>query len=348
MCAIVTHNARIVLVGVLGIALACSGGDGGGGEATEPSGTAVPECTPARPADADTTARTLAFEGLDRSYLLTIPEGYDGREGAPLVVNLHGFTADGASQNAITGMPEVAGARGYVVVTPDGGPLEIPAVLAGSGGAQYEGQRFWNMFGPGEVDFGPPRGQNIGIDSSEVGADDVGFVGALLDTLETELCVDSDRLYAAGMSNGAGMSAMLGCTLGDRLAAIAPVSGVNLTGKCPESGPVAVLAIHGDADDVVLYGGNGLLGLSFGNPSVPERMAQWAERDRCDPGPEVRRPETGLTIERWAGCARGVDVELWTIAGWGHAWPRAESPAEPGVIDATTVVLDFFDAHPRP
>jgi polyhydroxybutyrate depolymerase len=225
--------------------------------------------------------------------------------------------------------------------------VPIGLVPGAESAGQYQGQRFWNIFGPGNVDFGPPHGANLGIDSSQIGADDVGFTAELLNALERELCIDTHRLYATGMSNGAGMATMLGCALGDRLAAVAPVSGVNLTGKCPGRVPISVLAVHGDADDTVPYNGNGLLGYHFGNPSVQERMAQWAQRDGCSPQPVTKTPHPGLTVARWRGCVKGVDVQLWTIAGWGHQWPRARSAKQPGVIDATEVVLDFFDAHRR-
>ena len=36
-------------------------------------------------------------------------------------------------------------------------------------------------------------------------ADDVGFVAALLDKVEADLCVDPNRVYLTGMSNGAMM-----------------------------------------------------------------------------------------------------------------------------------------------
>ena len=305
-------------------------------------------CTPARPASAATVQATLPFGGLDRHYLLTIPPHYDGRSPAPLIVNLHGFGGNGQSQNADTEMPALAGARGYVVVAPDGGPLRVPLNLVpgAASASQYQGQPFWNIFEPGMVDFGPPHGQNLGIDASAVGADDVSFIGQLLDTLSGQLCIDGKRVYVAGMSNGAGMATTLGCALGSRLAAIVPVSGVNLTGKCPGRAPLSVLAIHGAADTTVPYAGNGLLGYHFGNPSVPERMAEWAQRDRCQPTPSVTHPHAGLTVEHWRGCTAGVDLQLWTIAGWPHRWPRAQASGDPGVIDATRVALDFF-AHQR-
>lgn len=316
-----------------------------------PAGAArTQRCTPARPSQPGTTEQALQFGGLDRPYELTIPKRYDGRRPAPLVVNLHGFGATGQAQDQSTHMPAEAGKRGYVVVAPDGGPLKIPLnIVPGAENAgQYEGMPFWNIFSPGVVDFGPPHGQNLGLDSSAVGADDVAFVSQLLDTLSGQLCLDANRVYVTGMSNGAGMASTLGCNLAGRLAAIAPVSGVNLTGACPGNGAVPVLAIHGAADHTAQYGGNGLLGFNFGNPSVPERMAAWAQRDGCKPKPTTKHPHTGLTVERWHGCAAHTDVALYTIAGWGHEWPRAKSPKDPGRIDATEVVLDFFDAHRRP
>jgi polyhydroxybutyrate depolymerase len=313
-----------------------------------PIGAGSKTCSPSRATDVGTTTRTLQQGDLQRRYLITIPERYNGRKPAPVVFNLHGFSSNGEAQNALTDMAQLAGKRGYVVVAPDGGPLKVPIGLVpgAENAGQFQGMPFWNLFGPGDVDFGPPRGSNLGVDSSLIGADDVSFVAQLLDGLEQELCIDTRRVYAAGMSNGAGMATMLGCTLGNRFAAIAAVSGVNLTGKCPGRGSVSVLAVHGDADDTAVYGGNGLLGFQFGNPSVPERMEQWAERDGCNAKPTTKK-RSGLTVTRWKGCAKGVDVQLWTIAGWGHEWPRAGTAKERGVIDATKVALDFFDAHRR-
>ena len=60
--------------------------------------------------------------------------------------------------------------------------------------------------------------ENLGIDSSAVGANDVGFVAQLLDTLSSQLCLDANRIYVTGMSNGAGMATTLGCNLAGRLA----------------------------------------------------------------------------------------------------------------------------------
>ena len=76
-------------------------------------------------------------------------------------------------------------------------------------------------------------------------------------------------------------------------------------------------------------------------------MAAWATYDGCDAEPAVDESTRGLVVTRWSGCDDDTAVELWTLAGWGHEWPRAGAATQPGVIDATTVILDFFDTNGR-
>jgi polyhydroxybutyrate depolymerase len=297
-------------------------------------------CSPARPAERGTTEHTLMHDGLERVYRVSIPGSYDGTTAAPLVVNLHGFGQNGELQNNTTDMPARAGARGYVVVAPDGAPLRLPAGPAGDAAKRYEGRPFWNFFGSTGVEFDEGRGATTApVEPSQLGADDVGFVRKLLNEVLDALCIDETRVYATGLSNGAGMATTLGCELGERLAAIAPVAGVNLTGACADDDQIAVLAVHGDADEAIHYDGNYLLGFEFGNPSVPDRMHQWARRNGCEPDPDVDEPADGVERSTWRECDPGAGTELWTIVGGPHAWPDGDP------IDTTEVVLDFFEEH---
>jgi polyhydroxybutyrate depolymerase len=337
---------RLAGVGAVLVAIAlglvgCRSGDDG-----EAGATAAPVCDPASgtPEPGSVPGR-ITVGGLQREFVVHAPPGYDGTEPAPLVLNLHGFGGDIESQDTSTDLPDAAGERGYIVVTPQGAPLDVPEDSpAAASAAGFEGVAFWNFFGsePGDVTV---NGETIPL--AEIGADDVAFIDALLDTVTEEYCVDAERVFSTGMSNGAGMSTTLGCELGERFAAIAAVAGVNLSSACPGDDPVSVLAIHGDADAIAGYAGDSLMGFDLGNPSVPERMAAWARHDGCDVEPRVDDSTPGLVVTRWTGCDDGTDVELWTLAGWGHEWPRAESPTRPGVVDATEAVLDFFDAHGR-
>jgi polyhydroxybutyrate depolymerase len=328
----------LLLIVVVALAVGACSDDGGGNEEATPSSDAGGGCGPARSADPGTTQAALEFDGDERTYELSIPPGYDGTTPAPLLLNLHGFGGDGASQNASTGMPEAAGERGYVVVAPDAGELSVPddSSLAAET-AEFDGLTFWNFFGDEGTGVTTESGEEISGD--DLGADDVGFLTALIDELSGQLCIDADRVYSAGMSNGAGMTTTLGCELGDRLAAIAAVSGVNLTGACAGDAPVPVLAIHGDADQLVPVEGHSLAGFDLGNPSVPDRMAQWAERNGCDRTATPDAPAEGVTRLTWSNCVPGVDTELWTLSEIGHEWTTGTP------IDATEVVLDFLDAH---
>lgn len=88
----------------------------------------------------------------------------------------------------------------------------------------------------------------------DVAGDSDKFIQTLLDRLGRESCVDPNRVFATGMSMGAGMANAVGCRLSDRIAAIAPVSGVygpNWADPCRPGHPVPVLAFHGLADPIV-------------------------------------------------------------------------------------------------
>ena len=63
--------------------------------------------------------------------------------------------------------------------------------------------------------------------------------------------VDPYRIYVAGHSNGGFMSYRLACTHADRIAAIVSLAGATFDtpADCSPTEPVAVLQIHGTADD---------------------------------------------------------------------------------------------------
>ncbi len=167
---------------------------------------------------------------------------------------------------------------------------------------------------------------------------------AFIDALEADLCVDGDRVFATGLSNGGFMAHHLACRLSDRIAAIAAVAGPNGTSPCTPSRPVPVLHIHGTADQIVPY--NGFAGFV----SVPGTIDAWHERNGCSDDVEVSTVGE-VRCERALGCAEGADVELCTVDGGGHQWPGGMTI--PGLgrntndLDATAAALDFFAAHHR-
>ena len=78
-------------------------------------------------------------------------------------------------------------------------------------------------------------------------ADDVAFATALLDTLEGELCIDSDAISLVGYSNGGGMAQRLACLMPERIAALGTVAATYVS--CREAVPW--IAFHGLEDPLV-------------------------------------------------------------------------------------------------
>jgi polyhydroxybutyrate depolymerase len=311
---------------VAGAACSDDGGSPSAG-ATSTTGRAL-DCAPARPHEPGSTRRTFSFAGVDRAYELAVPEGYDGESKVPLVLNLHGFTSDIDEQNALSHMPEVAGARGYVVVTPQALNVDVP-LPDGTLNAPL-----WNIADAFTV---PAEDADVQYEAG----DDVGFLLALLDELERTLCVDVDREYVTGMSNGAGMTVVLICTDDRRFAGAAPVAGVNLATICAAQRATPTIAFHGDADALVDYRGGSIYGYDLGLPSVEERMTELARLGGCDAAPATTQPSENARHAVWS-CPEGMGAELYTIVGGGHTWPGAAQH-----VDATELMLDFFDAHRR-
>lgn len=56
------------------------------------------------------------------------------------------------------------------------------------------------------------------------GEQDLVFTRALLDVLEADLCIDTDKVWATGHSWGGDMAAVVACFLGDRFTASVPVA----------------------------------------------------------------------------------------------------------------------------
>ena len=263
--------------------------------------------------------RSLDFGGVSREYRLAVPDHRDPAARLPLLLNFHGSGGLAAPYAAYSQLEEKGPRRGYVVATPEGNGSTV----------------YWNT----EDNGGP---------------DDRGFAAVLVDAIENRLCVDPDRVFATGFSNGARFITALACDPVPPFAAIAPVSGINLYDLCPRGRPLGVLTIHGQRDDTVPYAG-GVAGYGFRpdftTPSVPEAARSWAHRDRCAPAPVRTRVSPHVRRASYRHCAAGTAVVLYTVTDGGHAWPGGADTPDRDVatreINAADLVLDFFDHHAR-
>lgn len=328
----------VISIAIVWLAGACNGGSSGG-EATTLTGAAVKTETPAavepetsssaqivsqdcgsgRPHEPGSDDRTIVSGEVEREYKLHVPSSYTGEEAAPLVLNFHGLGSNAEQQATFSGVSEKAEEAGYIVVTPQG-TGEAP---------------FWNAF--------------------TANSPDVIFVGDMLDALEQELCIDADRVYSTGMSNGAMMSSRLACDLPSRIAAVAPVAGVSMPEDCPEGRAVAVMAFHGTDDRVLPFEGGavGVVGIDSTVRPTEEMVADWAARNGCASEPQDERITEHVRLLRYDGCDDDATVELYVIEGGGHTWPDGALEAEflgttTREINATDLMWEFFEQHPMP
>jgi len=147
--------------------------------------------------------------------------------------------------------------------------------------------------------------------------------------------LDTERIYAIGMSNGGFMTNRIGCEMSDVVAAIAPVAGPLMENpgplpsfkadpfRCEPEKPVPVLHFHHKYDKIVPFYGN----LFLGFPSVDSSIARWREINGIENEPVINEepdpntkcshysPNTSSSVSL---CA--IDT-LFATAGFDHCWP---------------------------
>ncbi|HEV2218181.1 MAG TPA: PHB depolymerase family esterase [Candidatus Dormibacteraeota bacterium] len=280
---------------------------GTGSVAQRPSPAPAQSPTPA----ASLHNESLTVDGVMRTYHLFVPSSLQPGQPAPLVIILHPCPATGAQAAVGSHLNDVATANHFVVVYPDG------AVMAATGGT------CWNA------------------GTCCTGADDVSFIGQLIDRLTARLQLDRARVFVAGFSFGAAMAYRLGCQLSDRVTAIASVSGALVFSGCHPAQPVSVLIMQGTADTNFPYQGGG----DYSVPSVATVARLWATLDGC--AGAGAQSTTGIVARtQWNSCRAGATVRLEVIAGAPHTWFGHEPNPIPGEPDASSEMWDFFNGIP--
>lgn len=234
-----------------------------------------------------TAELSLPSGGFERTYLLHLPSSYDADQALPLVVAFHGRGNSGRIMEAQSGLSNLPA----VVAYPDG-------VLS-----QPIGKRAWSN--------APYAAQ---------GVDDVAFTRALLDAIETSVCVDLDRVYSVGHSNGGGFAVQAGCELRRDFAAVAVVSAALYGTSVGCEHPMSVFELHGTDDTIIPYAGVDEPALQL--PGIGSWVREQAAVDGCDTEPSARVLGIFVTRFTFDRCASGRTVVHLRVSGGGHAWRR--------------------------
>jgi polyhydroxybutyrate depolymerase len=278
--------------------------------------------------------RSVAVSGQGiRKYSVYEPAGVSGAR--PLLLALHGGGGSAMLQASSTMLAKLAADKGIYLVFPNGTGF-IPTHNAGAC-------------------CGTAKTQNI---------DDVAYISAILDAVETIYTVDPAKIFASGFSNGGMMSHRLACALSNRLAGIVAVGGASAQFDqggttyyaCNPARPIPVLHIHATNDRNYPYNGGPGDGLSGTNYySVDATLADWRARNNVAPQAVAESVTPTTTCYRFdtvldsarpsapVALCRVDPVDVYDpvteiVHGGGHSWPGGNrSPSPP----SDTPVADF-------
>ena len=260
---------------------------------------------------------SINVNGMIRNYWIHVPIGYDDKTPLPLVIVLHWWGGNSKSVEEYTGFSRKADREKFIVIYPQGTGTD-PTWNAGF----CCGQALQNR------------------------VNDVEFIRRIVKKTMEDLKIDPKRVYVAGVSNGGMMAHRLGAELSDIFAAIAVVSGS--IGKDPDghliipapSGPVSVIIIHGEQDQLVPYYGGGRFREIFA--SISECVSFWVKANNCSSNPQVETSSDGNVVKNvYSGGVEGTEVVLYTIIDGDHSWSFRG-------ISTTDTVWEFFKNHPKP
>jgi len=276
----------------------------------------------------DHTRKLMAGEN-ERTYLVHVPKDYDPKKPTPVVLALHGAAMDGSMMVWFSGLNKKSDESGFIVVYPSGtgvGPF-----------------RTWNAGGfSGKM--------------AEDKADDVTFIGKLLDDLGTAVKVDEKRVYACGMSNGGMMCYRLAAELSERIVAIAPVAGTIAIEESKPKRPVPIIHFHGSKDNIVPFEITKGKSPSFMKlKGVEESVLTWVKLNGCDENPKTETiskdgDEIKVSRKTYGNGKDGAEVVLVVIEEGGHTWPGEKPPVgfigkSAKNISANDLMWEFFQKH---
>jgi polyhydroxybutyrate depolymerase len=265
-----------------------------------------------------TESGRLTWERVERTFTVRIPN--DTARAMPLVILLHGLGGNGQTVIQRTGFDAKADAERFLLAAPDG--------------------------------TGEPRGWYTGFAASRP-LDDVGFIGALMDTILARYPVDRRRIYVVGYSNGGVLAHRVASDLSKRIAATAVVAAAigarsadgHVAHIDPPRAPVPILIMHGDADDVVPYGTTTRAPQGAGPVPAPDGAIFWARANECAVLTPRRDTLASGRVLRdvWDTRCRAPVIFL-TARGGDHRWPRTGRGA---AIEGSDVIWEFLRGHRR-
>jgi poly(3-hydroxybutyrate) depolymerase len=196
----------------------------GGGVATARTPSATPDHTAAaagcgKAPTLRNGTQTIQSGGKTRSFILSVPDGYDSSRQYRLVFGFHWW--GGTANDVASG---------------------------GTDGDVYAHYGLRSLANNSAIFVAP---QGIGNGWANSGGEDVTFVDDMVRRIEDDLCVDPAQRFALGFSYGGAMSYSLACSRPTVFRAVAAIAAPGeISGCSGGSQPVAYLGVHGVGDNI--------------------------------------------------------------------------------------------------
>lgn len=234
-------------------------------------------------------------------------------EPVPVMFTFHGGGSYALGQLAYSEFDVVAEKEGFIVVAPD-----------------YGSSALGRFTTPGVADF----------------------TSAIIDEIAKQYKIDTQRIYASGISMGGGASMTLAMELSNRIAAVAPVAaGVGLRGGGQLPRPTTIVILYGTRDPVA----------SGYSARTYDALMNLVKQNGCDEiaetkvWPSTEEDPTSITRFTYGGGKNGTEIVFYRIDDGGHTWPGKYQYASwitVGLtsqhIDGSQVIWDHLKNHKLP
>jgi len=289
--------------------------------------------TPPGDNEAGTYTDSLTLDGHARTFIITLPEGWNN-QALPLVFVLHGGggTADGTEK--LTGFKAIALREKFILVYPQG--IE----------------KSWN--------------DGRSTTANQMGVNDTAFFRLMIERISSKYKVNNKMIFCTGISNGGFMTSTLAWTMSNFFAACASDAAtidsvIVKSNKHPS--PVSMMYMHGTLDWIVpIEGGTASIGEASGSVFLSHANAvnTWVKIDNINSVPVINtipdnaRDGTSIIKSEYTNGSNETSVVSYIIENGGHTWPGGLQYLPEALVGKTTKNLNasetiwaFFKSHPK-
>ncbi|MDP5275627.1 extracellular catalytic domain type 1 short-chain-length polyhydroxyalkanoate depolymerase [Chengkuizengella axinellae] len=290
-----------------------------------------------------------------KSYKLYIPDGYDASNTYPLMVMIHGCTQDADILAEDTQMNALADEQGFLVLYPEQD--------AGS-----NSNKCWNWFEPSH---------------QSRGSGEPAVIAGMVNMVQDNYSINSEKIYAAGISAGAAMTVIMGATYPDLFAGIGVSAGLEYKaatnvfsglsamtngGPDPEQqGEVAYNEMGSAAQTVKVMVFHGTSDTSVYPINADQIISQWATTNDLahngqkdgwidDTADETINGQVpggrSYTVTKYHNLDGVSLMEKYIVDGMAHAWsggsPNGSANVDPDGPDSSRIMWEFFNGMDDP